>query len=573
MDGGPEATLKAYGPMLRRGWLLVAVGLLAGLGLGYVAMGLAPVRYTATTSVIVRPTALDTTTANGRTSGPVNLDTEAQLVTSSQVSNIAAVQLGGGQSAAELAQQVTVKVPANTSVLDISFEASSPSQAVTGAQAFAHAYLQNRTELARSDLNTQIQALEQQLATLRTQLRQVNHDLVNTDPGAKRDLLIVNKDLLVGQVRTITDQLNPLYTETIDPGGIITTAQMPTSPSGLNGTLLLLGGAVLGLLFGLVGAALRERADDRIRVPEDLSRHELLLLSKKIRLAHGAAVSRPGRPTSEPTRQLRNALLALLPERLGVVTVAATSSGDAGALTAANLATALATSGVRTILVGANTRSHALEKAFELPTAPGLAEALRSEQPVSQILRPVPGFDDLLVLPRGDSLSSRLLESGRLDGVLEEVGEEADVVLLDVAPTSANADAQTVVTHTDGLLLVATSGVSRSRHVEESLRQLTQVNLTPMGVVLVSRLPGRVRRLLTWLIKLAVSRLSMWVTPASSPTKPEETAQDATGEPVEDQASAEGEDPEDPDDAAGTAPADGQDEDVPDAPLRKAFSA
>src|SRR5262252_7782826 len=109
-----------YTGVLRRRWWVVAVCAVVGL-LGAAAYLLvAPKTYTATATVFVKTTGADVgdgITGN-RTSGAlVNLDTEAQLVTSGTVATIAGWSMHSSLTSWELAKQVTVTVPPNSQVM------------------------------------------------------------------------------------------------------------------------------------------------------------------------------------------------------------------------------------------------------------------------------------------------------------------------------------------------------------------------------------------------------------------------------------------------------------------------
>jgi len=105
------------GVLRRRWWVWIGVTILGVAGaLAYLKV--TPKTYTASASVYVTPTAAgqgNNQLANGRTSGAtVNLDTEAVVVKSGQVAQIAAKTLHSPLSPGALAAQVTVVVPPNS---------------------------------------------------------------------------------------------------------------------------------------------------------------------------------------------------------------------------------------------------------------------------------------------------------------------------------------------------------------------------------------------------------------------------------------------------------------------------
>ena len=155
-----------YIGVLRRRWWIVLVCAIIGLVAAFGYVTVAPKTYTATASVNVVPTAADQTNvvAGSRTSGAtVNLDTEAQVVQSTTVAVIAGRTMHSPLTAWALAQQVNVTVPPNSSILDISCTASTPEGAAACANAFAKAYLQNRSQSAANYINQQLVTLQKKI--------------------------------------------------------------------------------------------------------------------------------------------------------------------------------------------------------------------------------------------------------------------------------------------------------------------------------------------------------------------------------------------------------------------------
>ena len=146
------------GVLRRRWWIVLALTCVGLVGaFGYVTV--APKTYTATASVNVNPTAADQSNAvaGSRTSGAtVNLDTEAQVVTSTAVATLAGQMLHSTLTPYKLAAQINVTVPPNSSILDIACKASTAAGAADCANNFAKAYLQNRQQSAVSDVQAQL---------------------------------------------------------------------------------------------------------------------------------------------------------------------------------------------------------------------------------------------------------------------------------------------------------------------------------------------------------------------------------------------------------------------------------
>lgn len=486
-----ESSLSDYTGFLARQWPMLLLGLLLGLALGVGMLAVSPKTYEATTSVLVQPTGDDTNVENGRTNSTINLDTEAQIVTSNVVTERSAELMDSTMEPRGLAKRVSVQVPANTSVLKITFAAATPDAAQDGANSFAEAYLANREQVAEDKLESSVEGLEKTIASLNEDLIKVNEDLVAATTESRRQYLSAQRNVLVQQIRTSTSSLSPLQNQEVQPGAVITRAQRPTTPSGLNPWLVLISSLFVGLLLGLVLGVVRDRRDHRVRSRHDLERLGLDVLVGRFTLPRPDNVLEPRRRHDDPLRQCRNALLARLEGHRGSLVVSAASSSILGATAAASVAVTFARSGVRTVLVGCNTGADITAQAFGVAESPSLTDVLRSNVRADEAMHRVPASDNLAVVPPGPdgSLYSELLQEASMRPTLEEFESLAEVVVVDAATTAYNADAQSVVTATQGLLLVVTANVTSTEEVIEAIDQMEHVDAVVLGALLVD--PGR----------------------------------------------------------------------------------
>ena len=490
-----EMTTRDYGALVRRRWLLIIGGVLVGVGLGLAVFAYAPAKYMSTASVIVSATGSDTTVTNGKSTSEINLDTEAQIVKSNVVAGQAADILDNGSTAEQLAKKVSVTVPANTSVLDIAFMAGSAAAAQDGAQAFADAYLENRKTVEENRIDGQVKTLQSKIDDLNKQLRDTSVALDAATTDAAKSYLLTQRNLIVQQIRSSTSALDPLQAQDVVPGAVITKASLPSAPSGLSLTLVLASGLVFGLILGVLAAFIRDRRDRRIHSRQDLEALGIDVLVGRFDLSAPEDVLRQRQPGDEALRQCRNALLARLPQHRGSFLVTSVSADHGGATAAASLAVTLARSGVRTALVCCNTHYDITQDApLVRGDGPTLTDVLRSGVAVSRALQPVQDIPDLLVVAPGKdgALFSGLLQSNTIRPALAEIEALVEVVVIDVAPTVVNADAQTVVSSTQGMLLVATSDRTASGEVVDAVDQMSNVDATLLGAVLVR--PQRDRR-------------------------------------------------------------------------------
>ncbi|MEV4421080.1 cyclic nucleotide-binding domain-containing protein, partial [Patulibacter sp. NPDC049589] len=211
------------------------------VGAGAVLAQTMPKVYEASASVLVQSVDQDTNAQGGRTKGAVNLDTEAQLVGSGAVAAKAAALMRSDVSPIELARSVSVQVPANTTVLVITFKAETPAGAQAGSHAFAEAYLRNREETARAQLDKQIQSLNLKVKQLTTTLTGINAKLAGARKGSSTESNLLSlRNNSQNQLNSLTGRLNELTTTMVGGGSIISDSRLPEEPTSPN-TLLNVG--------------------------------------------------------------------------------------------------------------------------------------------------------------------------------------------------------------------------------------------------------------------------------------------------------------------------------------------
>jgi len=256
----------------RRSRVLYGFAVAVVLTAGYVFA--LPHGYSSTTSVLVIPSTGNTTAVpeGGRTRGPVDLDTEAQLVKSSVVAERARALLRSSSTAKTLISRVSVTVPPNTDILEIAYRGSSPAAARRGSLAFAQAYLNNRLAGERSDIQAQVNSIRSQVLTLTRQLHDLTNRLATLGPRpSARALAESQRSTIIAQLANLTAQLGPLQAQHDIPGSIVSAPSTPVSTRAA--PVVLLESTVLGgLLLGIAWAAISEQLATRIETAEDVKR-------------------------------------------------------------------------------------------------------------------------------------------------------------------------------------------------------------------------------------------------------------------------------------------------------------
>ncbi|GLY01058.1 hypothetical protein Acsp01_14370 [Actinoplanes sp. NBRC 101535] len=470
----------------------------AGLGAGAVVTQTMPKVYESATSVLVQSVDQDTNAQGGRTKGAVNLDTEAQLVGSGAVAVKAGTLLRSGISPVELARSVSVQVPANTTVLVITFQADTPQKAQAGSHAFAEAYLRNREETARYQLDKQIRSLNLKVKQLTGALTGINARLASAVPGSPTESNLLSlRNNSQNQLNSLTGRLNELTTTTVGGGSIISDARLPETPSSPNTWLNIGAGAMIGLLLGLCLAYLRERFDRRLVTAADVrdrGRVPVLATLDERSTPHFDDVLQPYGPGGRVFNRLRNEVLASLEPDDQIIVVTGTSRGSASTLVAANLAAALARTGSDVVLIGAHLPDSVVDAAplarmLGVSAVPGLSDLLAGRVGLSRALQRTPRIPSLRVITTGGAATAAgLMQSQRLKDTLQALRGQGGYVVIEAPSTSSSADAQSLASLADAAILAVELRRSRRPALEDATEQLQRVGTRLLGAVVMPRL-------------------------------------------------------------------------------------
>lgn len=251
-----------------------------------------------------------------------------------------------------------------------------------------------------------------------------------------------------------------------------------------------------GTLVGLLAVYALDLLDDRFRSPEELKEQlglPVLALVGRLPANQDSGVAAiqlqaaPHAAESEAFRTLRTTLAfgGQGRERLAITSA---GPGDGKTTVLANLATAFAQAGKKTLLVDADMRRPGLSKLLDMRRAGGLSEVLRSRAAMDSVCREhiqPSGIEHLDVLPCGPKPTDpvELLSGPRLAELIGWAEMHYDQVLIDCPPTLVASDAAIVGRHTDGTMLVVRPDTNHRRAVIRAVEGLTSLGVNMLGVV------------------------------------------------------------------------------------------
>ncbi|MCW2549049.1 MAG: lipopolysaccharide biosynthesis protein, partial [Mycobacterium sp.] len=457
-------------------------------------LGVATKTYTSIASVQVTSTGVEDTSdpSGARNASAVDMDTEAQVLKSAEVSKLAAAALKASLSPTELVKKLTVTVPPNSAVLTISFAARNAHDAQAGAQAYANSYLANRVAVARGILMSELANLRNQLPGLTQQLEDVTGTTaVLPDSSAEHAYAVAQAAILHSQIDDINAAIGPLVQQGITPGRVLSPANLPSSVSSPQFTLVASSGLLGGLLLGALLAITAVRRDRRIHRASEfqtgLGLPLLAVLSSQGVKSVGLLPSQS--QGASAVRELRDRLVGGGVERS--VLIVPLSGGAGGSLVAVNLAASLAADGSSCVLVCASPNSSAPLR-LGLAQLPGLSDALAYRlTDVRSYLQPVEGRPFHVLLPGTQpSTLPDLLHGSGLREILERLRGSYDHVVVEAPVWLSNRSALVLGRSTEVLVLVAETHLTTREQLIEAGEMLTDSGASVVGAVLVPRLRG-----------------------------------------------------------------------------------
>ncbi len=512
------ARLEDYLQAFRqRRWLVLSF-LALGILLALFYTQTAAVSYTATSEVRVGPTPRGS--VNNNDVAP-KLEEESKVV----ASDVVADQVVRAFPATDRSE-LDVKFTQNSNILVISYTADTADRAAAIAGAFADVYASQRTADAESFYQTRIAANQTTLAEVdaslaatvdaRRQAANARNALFDQPASEERAAQLEQRATEISQIdadigvlrRDASDLRSAVRADETKiatlggspPAEVLTSAVVPARPDGIPRSLLLIAGAIVGFVLGLVTAFFLERLDTTARDENDVA---LALGTSVIGAipALGVGRLRPGNSlimfstggsariaaAREAFRRLRSSLLFLNSSN-GVSSAVVTSSapGEGKSVTAANLSIALAQNGSRVVLVSGDMRRPTLERMFGMEAQrPGLAEYLGQTAELNA--EKVPGIENLWLIRSGrpPANPSELLNSDRFELLIKELErEDVEYIIIDSPPVLSTADALSAARFVDGVVVVVDAEQTDTSDLLQVRADLERSGAKLLGAVL-----------------------------------------------------------------------------------------
>ncbi len=350
------------------------------------------------------------------------------------------------------------------------------------------------TERELQAARAEVAADQAQVATLAAALNSTRAQSQEEDVDATPIRALEQRaDAERAMLRSVTvqaDQLAQQSALTKPNARILSEAPQPDAPSAPHRLLLIGAATALGFFLGLLLAGLADALDTSFRSGGDV-RAELglacLALVPEVRRPGDVLFDAPFSVFSEQMRALRAELLLRdgTAQFSRVLAITAARPGEGKTTLTVSLARALALSGLRVLAIDGDIRQPSFDALFQTAGAVGLTDHLAGLARLEDAILP-DRRTPLHVMPAGaqgrETLS--LFLSPAMPSMLEELRSRYDLVVMDVPPIFALAEARVLARAADAAVLCVRWGKTPRRVAHAAMTILEEAGAGLIGVAL-----------------------------------------------------------------------------------------
>ncbi len=511
-DARDTPGLEDYLSAIRSRWLMVVLITAAVAALGYLYVQTRTVTVEARAEVLVNPAPIGRTDPNRLPD--VVLERERGVMNSVRVAELAAVELGSGQSAAGVQRDVDVEFEPDSDILAVLVKRTDAELARDTANELARAYVTLRNQDADAidaevleSLDAEIALLEERGTEIQDERELLNRQATTGDTfnqSLNQQVSALNTDFNQVQIelRNIRAERSQAFREQQTRGDAAEVLQLEDIPdfAGIGDRTIYLGALLAGLVAAISLAWLLDRLDRTARETDDV---ELAVGSKVLgsipdfglgnRSGSSAVVmlgtgkSNKIQRAREAFRRLRSSVqfLSASNEQTSFVVTSA-RPGEGKSVTITNLAVATAQGGSDVVLVSADMRRPMVEKLLSLPNPENGLSSYLGGSDRSDIALRVDGAPNLTVVPSGPIPANpgELLASKRFGEFIDTLKGQFDYVFIDAPPVLSTADSMSAAVHTDGVIVVVDSQHTDTDELLRVSSEIRRAGGTVAGAVL-----------------------------------------------------------------------------------------
>ncbi|HRN67032.1 MAG TPA: polysaccharide biosynthesis tyrosine autokinase [Promineifilum sp.] len=486
--------LSSYFSILQRRKWIVILSTLLGLALAAAFTFLSTPQYVASTTVRVLTVGGGTmTSARPDISYTERLvNTYSRIITGNKVRREIMDQLG-----LEKLPIISVQSIVGTELIRVVAEATDPEDARDIANAAAQVLVdQNREFYSGGAGQTLQEILGEQLEQAEQALNEAraNHEKALEAQPPNEAAVAAAREALDVRDRTYASLLTQYEAARLEEAvrrnaiSIIEEANTPNRPAKPRHVINLALGLAIGLVGGVALALLAENLDTTLYTAEQIeSATQMETIGQIPTSKDDLAIARLGAghyPQLESFRRLRTNILASGIDGSQVALLTSARRGEGKSTVAANLAVTIAQSGREVVVVDCDLRLPTVHKLFDIPNKRGLTNILAGEVQLDEAIQ-YSSYPRVQVLTSGPlpPNPTELLGSQRMLDLIDQLKGQYDFIILDTPALLSVADAAVLAPAVDNVILVVAQSQTRRGDVQTVRRQLANVRVKSMEVV------------------------------------------------------------------------------------------
>jgi len=189
---------------------------------------------------------------------------------------------------------------------------------------------------------------------------------------------------------------------------------------------------------------------------------------------------------NESVNSTRTMLLhAAKTQNMQILMVTSAMQAEGKTSLSSQLATSMATAGLRTLILDFDLRNPSMQKLFDIPLAPGCSEILLQEIDVSDAVQAT-SVPNLWIISAGlcnHRVVAALAQGQPLEMLFNRIRGQFDFIVVDTCPILPVADTLLVAQYVDGVIFSILQDVSQLPKVHSAVERLVQLGIPFLGAV------------------------------------------------------------------------------------------